>query len=128
MRTLAPLLFLALSSSSLAAGCAGDALSTSELASCPGWPNPDGHVVPVRLVEPYYPARAVRERIEGYVDIEAVIGRDGRVQSAEVEQSAPPGVFDQTALKAFLSWRYCPLPEGAPSYPDTVRVRLGFAL
>lgn len=104
------------------------ACQSSPPRGCPNWPNPDGNVIPIRRVNPDYPIKAAREGVEGYVDLRAVITRDGRVESAEVVGGEPPGVFDSTALKAYRRWRYCPLEAGAPDFPNPTEVRLSFQL
>ena len=93
---------------------------------CPNWPNSTGDVRPIYRVPHRYPAAEYRRGIEGYVEIDAKIGRDGTVLSAKVARSVPPGVFDKTALRAYRRWRYCPLLDGAPDYPDPTTVRLIF--
>jgi periplasmic protein TonB len=82
-------------------------------------------VRPVLLtkVEPVYPTTARIARMEGRVTVEAVIGLDGRVESAEVIASTSP-LFDDAALDAVRRWRYRPaLMNGRP-----VRVYYKFAV
>jgi len=57
-------------------------------------------------VEPQYPALARQIRLEGTVQIRAVIGKDGTVQSAEVLSGHP--WLAQAARDAILRWRYRP--------------------
>jgi protein TonB len=77
---------------------------------------PGGVVSPPRLlheVRPVYPALARQARIEGTVRIEAIIARDGSVQSAKL--SGGPPLLVQAALDAVRQWRYAPtLLNGEP--------------
>ena len=67
----------------------------------------------------------MRERIEGYVEIEASIGPRGQVVDPVVVDSEPPGEFDSAALFAYSQWQYCP-PTGGARYPERIWTRLPF--
>jgi protein TonB len=83
--------------------------------------------VPLVRVAPIYPEPALRERIEGYVEIEASIGPRGQVVNPVVVDAEPPGEFDSAALFAYSQWQYCP-PTGGARYPDRIWTRLHFDL
>lgn len=51
-------------------------------------------------VVPEYPERARQREIEGKVLVSALVGVDGRVQSIQILESNPPGVFDETVVAA----------------------------
>lgn len=55
-----------------------------------------------------YPEDAAKNAIKGYVIINILIGKDGKVEIAKVLESQPTGVFDQAALDAVYSWRFSP--------------------
>src|SRR5688500_3994438 len=61
----------------------------------------------VHRVTPEYPELAKQARTTAILIIEAVVGADGRVQTAEVLRGQP--LFDQAALDAVKQWRYQPL-------------------
>src|SRR5208282_5977728 len=61
-------------------------------------------------VEPQYPALARQLRLEGTVQIRAVIATDGSVQSVEVLSGHP--LLAQAARDAILRWRYRPTTLG----------------
>lgn len=69
----------------------------------------EGIVPPVLLkrVEPDYPVVARIGRLEGHVEIEAVVGTGGAVESARIVSATNP-IFDQSALRAVRAWRYRP--------------------
>jgi protein TonB len=81
------------------------------------------HLPPV-LVErvlPDYPPEARRREIEGLVVVEAIVGRDGRVEpdSVRVQRSRPP--FDEAAVAAVRRWRFRP---GRDARGEPLRVAL----
>jgi protein TonB len=69
-------------------------------------------------VEPIYPPLAIQTRREGRVELHAVIGADGRIESLEVISGDP--FFISSALTAVRQWRYRPtFLNGAPIEVDT---------
>jgi len=67
----------------------------------------------IKHVKPEYPPSALPMRAQGAVLIEALIGTDGKVQSATVLHSVP--ALDQAALDAVRRWEYEPsFLNGAP--------------
>jgi periplasmic protein TonB len=63
---------------------------------------------PRRLVNvaPVYPSIAQQARVEGEVEIEAVIGEDGRVREARVVRGTP--LLNDAALGAVRQWTFTP--------------------
>ncbi len=55
--------------------------------------------------QPAYPPALLRERIEGYVEVEFWRGEDGRLRDARVVLAMPRGEFEQAALAAVTEWR-----------------------
>ncbi|OYY93413.1 MAG: hypothetical protein B7Y41_11650 [Hydrogenophilales bacterium 28-61-23] len=69
----------------------------------------------IGLIEPVYPEDAQRRNLEGTLKLMLKIDDLGRVQSAEVVESTPPGVFDAAALAAFRAARFQPaIKDGRP--------------
>jgi protein TonB len=67
----------------------------------------------IKDVKPIYPDGALPSRSQGAVVIEAIIGPDGKVQSAKVIHSVP--TLDQAALTAVRQWEYTPsMLNGSP--------------
>lgn len=72
----------------------------------------------VNRVEPAYPELARQMRIEGTVRLQAVIGRDGAVQSLEILSGQP--MLAKAAVAAVREWRYRPtLLRGEPVEVET---------
>ena len=61
----------------------------------------------IHRVDPEYPLLAQASQIEGVVILEAIVDREGRIESLKVLRSAP--VFDKAALAAVRQWRYSPV-------------------
>ena len=72
----------------------------------------------IHRVEPVYPALARQTRRDGRVELRAIIGTDGTIQSLQIVVSDP--LFDRSALEAVGQWRYRPtILNGQPVEIDT---------
>ena len=72
----------------------------------------------VHRVEPVYPPLARQTRREGRVELRAIIGIDGTIQSLQIVASDP--LFDLSAREAVRQWRYRPtILNGQPVEIDT---------
>jgi protein TonB len=60
----------------------------------------------IHRVDPVYPALARQIHLEGTVQLYAIIGRDGTIQSLEVLSGHP--LLIQSARDAVRQWRYRP--------------------
>ena len=60
----------------------------------------------LKRVDPAYPLEAMQQRIEGTVQLHAVIGDDGKVLS--VEPVSGPPLLVEAAVSAVRQWRYGP--------------------
>jgi len=60
----------------------------------------------IRRVEPVYPPLARQTRREGRVELRAIIGTDGTIQSLQIVASDP--LFNISARDAVQQWRYRP--------------------
>ena len=81
----------------------------------PGKPNIDSNVVPSLRIQPVYPKRALRSKIEGNVTVEFTITIDGSVKDAEIIESNPPNIFDKSVLRAIAKWKFNPdMVDGQP--------------
>jgi protein TonB len=72
----------------------------------------------VHRVEPVYPPLARQTHREGRVELRAIIGIDGTIQSLQIVASDP--LFDLSAREAVRQWRYRPtILNGQPVEIDT---------
>ncbi len=102
----------------------------------------DGSLMTLVKVQPAYPRRALREGLSGWVIIEFDVGTDGSVRNPHVVSNCaavvsvagdcvdrPNSIFDASALKAAMKFRYRPRVETGIAYqPTGVRNRLTFSL
>ncbi len=75
-----------------------------------------------------YPARAVQRNIEGWVDVEFTVARDGSTRDARIVRAEPSGIFDESVLDAVAQWRYSPRIVAGEPIDQRLAVRLRFAL
>jgi protein TonB len=62
----------------------------------------------LREIVPDYPYDADRRRLSGTVRLQLKLEADGRIGAIEVVSASPPGVFDESAIKAFGAARFAP--------------------
>ena len=80
----------------------------------------------VHQVKPQYPPLARQARIQGTVVLQAVIGKDGKVQNPQVVSGHP--MLTQAAIEAVKQWRYKPYSlNGEPVEVDT-QININFTL
>ena len=78
-------------------------------------------------VPPVYPPRAIRDRVQGIVILEAVISHEGCITSARVLRGVD-GRLDWAAVRSVIQWRFTPtLLNGVP-VPVIMTVTVQFAL
>lgn len=88
----------------------------------------DDGPVPIVQLEPVYPMQARSRRIEGFVVLEFVVGREGDVMNPRVIADEPVGVFDKAALRAVKRWRFRPGSLAGEHVPVRVRQRIAFRM
>jgi TonB family protein len=96
---------------------------------------------PLVRINPDYPQQALREEIEGWVNIEFTISESGVVvdpliiencawpNNADPETCKPDDMFNGAALAAVAKWRYSPqIQDGQPVAREGVHTIIRFAL
>ncbi|MEW6992124.1 TonB family protein [Colwelliaceae bacterium 6441] len=63
-------------------------------------------VKPIIRVQPKYPLKAAKEKIEGAVVLKFDINTEGNVKNVEVMKGVPAYVFDRVAVAALKKWKY----------------------
>jgi TonB family protein len=81
----------------------------------------------ISRVEPAYPERARRAGIQGLVELEIVVGPDGRVTSVEVVRGLPFGL-SESAASAVRRWKYTPARGKSGPVASRKTVRILFTL
>lgn len=80
----------------------------------------------VRRVEPQYPPLAKMARVQGTVELDVCIGKDGAVTAVNVKSGNPPLVA--SATQAVKQWKYTPfMSDGKPTDVITT-VKMPFSL
>ena len=77
---------------------------------------------------PSYPEFALRTGIEGWVDVEFIVDRDGQPREIAVAGAQPAGSFDRAATDAISRYRYEPFVLDGVTYERRVRLRIRFTL
>jgi len=64
--------------------------------------------VPLFNIKPFYPYRARRLGITGNVKVSFVVDEYGHVSRVRILEADPPGIFEDSVLRALPSWRFSP--------------------
>ena len=77
--------------------------------------NDAAEAIPIFKLEPQYPRKAARSRIEGWVKLEFTITESGTVSDPVVVDSKPRRTFDRSAIQSIRKWRFKPkIVDGRP--------------
>jgi TonB family protein len=89
-----------------------------------------GVVAPTLLkeVRPKYTPDALRDRIQGTVVLEVVVGRDGRPTAIRVMRSLDPAGLDEEAVLAARDWRFTPGRVGDTPVDVLVTIQVDFTI
>nr|MDJ0699319.1 energy transducer TonB [Woeseiaceae bacterium] len=73
-------------------------------------------LTPLVRIPADYPISALSKEIEGWVLVRFTVTETGSVADPEILRSEPPGVFDRSAKRAVLKWKYQPqIVDGKPA-------------
>ncbi|MDX1550537.1 energy transducer TonB [Novilysobacter spongiicola] len=79
-------------------------------------------LVPIKRVDPVYPAEAARAGTKGFVEVEFTVDATGKVASVSVINARPARTFESAAVSAVKKWQFAAGNDGRG------KVRLDFAL
>jgi TonB family protein len=65
-------------------------------------------LVPVVVIEPKFPTKALNEGVEGWVKVQMSVGADGQPFYIRVADSSPKELFDNSAMRAIKRWKFKP--------------------
>ncbi len=82
----------------------------------------------IRKIDPLYPFAAKRKNIQGKVTLRFIVTKEGRVVEPSVVKAVPPDVFDNSALKAILRWRFKPAIKDGKAVDVIIIAPLKFKL
>jgi TonB family protein len=89
---------------------------------------PAAELTALKTVQPNYPAKALNNKLEGWVDVEFTVADSGKVKDVGVRTTSIPGVFEEAAVKAVSQWRYKPVLRDGKPVPVRSQIRVRFAL
>lgn len=89
---------------------------------------PQADLQVVKSVQPVYPAKAEKNKTEGWVDVQFTVAETGKVSDISVMATSFPGVFEDAAVKAVAQWRYKPVVRDGKAAPVRTQLRIRFAL
>lgn len=87
-----------------------------------------GPPTPLKTDPPNYPAEAARRGTEGFVEVEFVVGADGKVSGINVLNAEPPRLFEREALAAVRRWTFNPATENGTPVEARMKRRIDFKL
>ena len=87
---------------------------------------PDRDLEQLTATEPTYPLAALRDRVEGWVEVDFTVTEAGVVREIEVVAAEPRGVFDAAATAAIGQWRFRPRVVNGRPVPQRSSVTLRF--
>lgn len=86
----------------------------------------DGDVIPLVRMPAQYPSKAKRRNIEGFVKARLQVNEKGTVDSVEIVEAKPKGVFERSAIRALYKYKFKPqMIDGKPQ-PQAVTQTLEY--
>lgn len=89
---------------------------------------PESAMRRTRFSPPVYPERALERGVQGWVDVEFTVLKDGTTGDAKVVGAEPANMFERAALAAVNRWRYEPRMVGGTVIDQRVQARLRFEM
>ena len=77
-------------------------------------------------VRPVYPPELLARAVEGWVDLEYVVDRNGVPRDVVATQASPPNRFDEAAVEAVRQYRYVPFERDGRIYERRLKMRMRF--
>jgi len=75
----------------------------------------DAEYLPIVVIQPQYPNRALQRGIEGWCQVMFTVDENGGVQDAVVVDADPPEIFDSASLRAVSRFKFNPrTKDGTP--------------
>jgi protein TonB len=84
--------------------------------------------IPVSSIRPRYPANALRNSQEGWVDVAFTVNVDGSVGSVQVVGAEPRHIFDNAALDAIRHAKFSPALRDGVAVASQQHQRIEFSL
>lgn len=88
----------------------------------------DGDVIPLVRMPAQYPSKAKRRNIEGFVKARLEVNAQGTVDSVEILDAKPRGVFERSAIRALYKYKFKPQMINGKAQAQTVTQTLEYTL
>lgn len=85
-------------------------------------------LTPIVRIEPQYPRKAAMQGLEGHVVLAFDVTEVGTVDNVKIVTSKPRRIFDMSAKRAVLKWKYKPQQEDGKAVRVAQKVQLDFKL
>jgi protein TonB len=89
-------------------------------------PLPDRDLEQLTATEPVYPPAALRDRVEGWVEVDFTVTEAGVVREIDIVAAEPRGIFEAAATAAVGEWRFRPRVVNGRPVPQRSSVTLRF--
>ncbi|HET7332360.1 energy transducer TonB [Dyella sp.] len=105
---------------------AGSEVASAGNASAGGGETRDA--IPISTIRPRYPATALRNNQEGWVDVQYTVNADGSVSNIQVTGAEPRHVFDNAAIDALRRAKFSPAMRAGTAIASQQQKRIEFKL
>lgn len=111
---------------------AAPALATAPAPTAPPQAQPAAPAVQltpptvVRRAPAQYPPQAKRQGVEGFVELDVLVDAQGNPEEIRVVRSEPSGVFDKSAVRAVMRWKFEPARRNGTAEPARTRTVIQF--
>jgi protein TonB len=87
-----------------------------------------GNLPRIREVAATYPRAAAMQGIEGWVDLEFMIGADGLPKNIKVRTARPKRMFEDEAIASLKQWQFKPVVRNGEAVAAPAILRMMFKL
>ncbi len=85
---------------------------------------PEQSLTRLNKLDVQYPARALQDNVEGWVELSYTVGPGGSVSNVKILNASPPRTFESSASKAVSRLRYQPVIQGGKAISVGTQVRI----
>lgn len=82
----------------------------------------------ISVINPVYPYRAKRRRIEGVVSVKFLVDRSGAVRELSIIKAEPPDVFNESVMKTVGKWKFKPGRKEGKAVETWIKTSIRFKL
>lgn len=88
----------------------------------------DGDVIPLVRMPAQYPNKARRRNIEGFVKARLEVNAQGTVDTVEIIDAKPKGIFERSAIRALYKYKFKPQMVNGKARSQSVTQTLEYTL